>query len=109
MIKILSIGTEYDQYGHMVALKIRIRNDSDRSYRLLLIASVTSKERGKPSETKGEFSSKERLTIQPGEEREVIMPLSPAILIPKEGELTLGIGSVIEIEQAREAPSTEES
>jgi len=108
MIRILSLDPEYDQYGHMVAIKIKVKNDGDKPYRLLFIASVTSKEKGKPSEAKGESTTKERVVIQPKEELEVLMTLNPAILVPGEGEMTIGIGSIIEVQPSapKETPPT---
>ncbi|RLF20951.1 MAG: hypothetical protein DRZ82_00710 [Thermoprotei archaeon] len=104
MIRIDAINPEYDQYGHIVALTIKVRNTGERPLRIWLMASITSKEKGKATGSKGEYTSKESFTIGPHEEKELSLPLNPAVLIPEEGDITIGIGGVIELEKAPAKP-----
>ncbi|MCD6095073.1 MAG: hypothetical protein J7J99_00740 [Thermoprotei archaeon] len=111
MIRIDEISPEYDQYGHIVALTLRVRNVGDRPIKIWLMASITSKEKGKTSGSKGEYTGKESFIIAPNEEKELKLPLNPAVLVPEEGDITIGIGSIIEIakEEKEEEKKEKES
>ncbi|RLI11850.1 hypothetical protein DRO33_03415 [Candidatus Bathyarchaeota archaeon] len=101
MLQITSVEPVYDQYGHLVAMTIKVRNAGERPIKATLVAHVVR------VVSRGRFSRREEhgssepvsLDLPPGGEHTVEMVIHPAISVSREFTISVS-GSVVEVATA---------
>jgi len=101
LLQITSVEPVYDQYGHLVAMKVRVKNAGERPIKATLVAHVSR------VVSRGRFSSKEEhgssepvlLDLPPGGEHDIEMIIHPAISVSREFAISVS-GSVTEVATA---------
>ena len=79
MIKITNMEPHYTQFGHVDAIKVGVRNDSQQPVAAVITVSVAHKMGDGPDEKQGQGSSK--VSLNPLEEKQELLPLETSLLI----------------------------
>jgi hypothetical protein len=79
MIKITSMEPHYTQFGHVDAIKVGLKNDSQQPVGAVITVSVVHKIPGSTDEKLGEAST--RVSLDPLAEKNELLPLETSILI----------------------------
>lgn len=96
MLQIASVEPVYDQYGHLVAMKVVVKNAGDKPIKATVVAHVSR------IVSKGRFGKKEEhgssepaiLDLAPGAEHALEMVIHPAISVSK--EFTVAVSGSVE-------------
>ena len=100
MLQITNIEPVYDQYGHLVAMNVRVKNAGDKNIKATVAVYVTR------LISKGRFSKKEEhgssepvvIDLAPGAEHTLEMIIHPAISVAK--NFTISVVGSMEIPTA---------
>jgi len=98
LLQITSVEPVYDQYGHLVAMNVRVRNAGDKKIKASITAYVTR------LISKGRFGKKEEhgssepvvIDLAPGTEHTLEMIIHPAVSVSKNFTISV-VGSVEEL------------
>jgi len=98
LLQITSVEPVYDQYNHLVAIKVVVKNAGDKAVKATIRAHVSR------VVSKGRFSKKEEhgssepavLDLAPGAEHALEMIIHPAISVSKEFSIAVS-GAVEEV------------
>jgi len=101
LLHITSVEPVYDQYGHLVAVKVSVKNAGDKPLKATIVAHVSR------VVSRGRFGRKEEhgssepatLDLAPGAEHALEMVIHPAISVSKEFSIAVS-GSVEEVSTA---------